>query len=427
MVKKIIIVLLALAFLGASWAAVSFWLQIQEFEPDVYFHVPEDKSFVYEPDDFSGYGFEEYIKDKIITERAKLITKKQNFIDMDLQEMKAFLYKEGEVFKTFDIQSKGREGSWWETPPGAYFVGGRVLRHFSSVARVWFPYGLQFYGNFFIHGWPYDSLGRALRPGPSGGCIRLLTPDAAILYEFAERGMPVLIFDEKTPQVLPALMPVNKETVFPDLSGRFVMVAALDTGEIILAKEIYSEIYTDVATRGMFALAASELVSMDKSIIARSWMTETVKEGIIVPGRRYGPKELIGLILGQASEEAVLVLSRFFSQEFFVSAMNTKAKAIGMRDTKFVDMTGASKENTTTLFDAARMVRYINDYRGFIFNISDQWSGKGSQEKEAVFKVAELKHKEVGRSIFIGITDSEDAKADLEKIIIWLNNELDLK
>jgi len=431
MVKyKIIIIFLVMVFLAACGAAFLFWQEIQEFEPDVYYYVPPEKSFVYQAEEMAGFGFEDYLQDKIKTETARLVEQKKDFIYINLKEMKMFLYKEGEVFETFTVQSKGREGSFWETAPGAYFIGDKVVNHFSTVSRVWMPYAIQFYGNFFIHGWPYYTGGRPLSTGPSGGCIRLLTADAIVVFNFAERGMPILIFEEKTSPPLPALMPIGENINLPDITGQSFIAADLTTGEIILSKEIHSEIYADVTARGMLALAVSEVISMERRIIARDWMIENVKEGIIVPGGSYRSQDLISFLLIRSSREAALVLSRFFTPDYFVAAMNTKARAIGMRNTNFIDVTGVSKNNTTTLFDSARMMRYIKDYRSFIFNFSDKWIGAGDNGKETIFKVFKAKLSEednVPRFIFIGIADSQNAEADLENIILWLRNDLGLK
>jgi lipoprotein-anchoring transpeptidase ErfK/SrfK len=69
----------------------------------------------------------------------------------------------------------------WETPTGSF----RPVR----LARIWhstlyhhapMPYSVFFDGNFAIHG-TYES-GRIGRP-VSHGCVRLLTHDAAILFD----------------------------------------------------------------------------------------------------------------------------------------------------------------------------------------------------------------------------------------------------
>lgn len=444
---KIISVFFIFAFLAVSATAFLFWFEIQKFEPDVYYYVPAEKSFVYGQEEIAKFGFEEYIQERITIERAKLIEKKKSFINLDLKKMQLTLYEEGKEFKKFPILGKGKEGSWWETPPGAYFVGEKAVDHFSTVVRVWMPYAIQFYGNFFIHGWPYYSGGRLLPAGPSGGCVRLNTSDSAVVFKFAERGMPVLVFEEKISPSLPALIPTVKKILLPDLKAENFLIADLDTGEILFNKEMESEIYAGSAVAGMLALTSSEIVDLERRIVARDWMiaeasphfpssstssSSTIAEGsgekIIVPGRSYQGQDLLFPLLSRFSKEAALVLSRFYTPEFFVAAMNVKAKAIGMHNTGFADITGDSEENTTTLYDVARMMRYIKEYRGFIFNVSRELRGPGENEKESIFAVFKMNTADdISRNIFVGIANSEDAEKDLEDIALWLNNNFGLK
>ena len=426
---KIISVFFIFAFLAVSTIAFLFWLEIQRFEPDVYYYVPAEKSFIYGQEEIAEFGFEEYIQERITTERAKLIEKKKSFIDLDLKKMQLTLYEEGKEFKKFPIIGKGKEGSWWETPPGAYFVGEKAVDHFSSVARAWMPYAVQFYGNFFIHGWPYYPGGRLLPAGPSGGCVRLNTSDSAVVFKFAERGMPVLVFEEKVSPSLPALIPTVKKILLPDLKAENFLIADLETGEILLNKEMESEIYAGSAVAGMMALTSSEIVNLERRIVARDWMiVEGSGEKIIVPGRSYQGQDLLSPLLSRFSKEAALVLSRFYTPEFFVAAMNVKAKAIGMHNTGFADITGVSKENTTTLYDVARMMRYIKEYRGFIFDVSRELRGPGENEKESIFAVFKMNTADdISRNIFVGIANSEDVEKDLENIAFWLNNNFGLK
>lgn len=430
---KITIVFLILVLFFISAGLWWLWLKIQKSEPEVYYYVPPERSFIYGEEELTEFGFEEYIQERITIEKTKLIERKKDFINLDLKEMKLTLYKEGEISETFPVQSKGREGSWWETAPGVYFVGDKVVKHFSTIAQVWMPYAVQFYGNFFIHGWPYDTAGRTLLPGPSGGCVRLRTKDAAVVFEFAERGMPVLVFDQKPVIPLPALLPSEVIVSPPNIKVQAFMVADLDTGEMLLTKEINSEIYSGPVIPGMLTLTASETINLGKRILARDWMIEGIGEQIIVPGRSYRAYDLLYPLLLQSSQEAALVLSRFFTPEYFVATMNAKAQAIGMNNTHFVDLTGISKENQTTLYDIARMMRYINDYRGFIFEISRELKGPAETDKETLFTVLKMNPDKISqdsnetRTIFIALANSLDIKEDFENILAWLNNNFGLK
>ncbi len=418
---QIILISLILALLFLSTTAFLLW-ERQNFEPELYYYVPPERSFIYESEEMAKFGFEEYIREKITTEKARLINDKKSFIYLDFRKMELTLYQEGEIFQVFPIESKGREGTWWETAPGAYFVGDKVVTHFSSIARVWIPYGIQFYGNFFIHGWPYDSWGRPLLPGPSGGCIRLKTEDAAVVFKFAERGMPVLVFEEKIAGPLPALIPPKDSISFPELSSENFMVADLDTGEILLSKEFDSEIHPGPLTSVMMALTGSEIINMERRITAKSWMIEDVEEKIILPERSYRALDLLEPLLLRSSKEAALVLSYFFTPEYFLAAMNVKAKAIGMNNTSFVDVTGASEKNITTLHDTAKMMKYIQQYRGFILEINREL--KDEKTGFAVFKMDSPEG--FSRSIFIALVNSDNIEKDMKNVILWLNNNLKL-
>jgi hypothetical protein len=111
----------------------------------------------------------------------------------DLSGMTLTLYDQGVATATYPILSKGRKGTPWETPGGVYQVLSKEKTHFSSLGHVFMPWSMQFYGNFFIHGWPYDADGNDVPRGYSGGCIRLSTPDAEQVYAFAERGTSVIV------------------------------------------------------------------------------------------------------------------------------------------------------------------------------------------------------------------------------------------
>ena len=58
---KIIFIFLILAFFSSSFLAFFFWLKIQSFEPNVYYYVPPEKSFIYDEEELK-YGIEKYLE-----------------------------------------------------------------------------------------------------------------------------------------------------------------------------------------------------------------------------------------------------------------------------------------------------------------------------------------------------------------------------
>ncbi len=424
--KKYIVIIIILLSVLAILAVAFFhlWKEITETSPyvNVYNYVPAEKSFIYQSEGLKEYGFEDYIEQKINTEKEKLTRDKRNFIDVNLQKMEINLYEEGEIIDTFPVISKGRDGSWWETAPGAYFVGDKVVTHFSSIAEAWMPYAVQFYGNFFIHGWPYDRAGRALAVGPSGGCLRMNTADAKKIFEFAERGMPVLVYEKKESSLLPALLPYNKEITPPSsIDADNFIIADLYTGEILLGKNVDSEIKAGIATDIMLALSVSEIVNLGKSIVARDWMFGEEREGIIIPNRSYTARQLVEILLTKSSTESVNVLARFFTVDYFAMTINAKARAIGMGNTKFDNIYRENENNITTLIDVAKMMRYIDQYRGFIFQIESTFNDTIS-ENQSIFTVYKIKDKENNpRLILIIVANSKNAEEDFTNITEWID------
>ncbi|MBI3273584.1 MAG: L,D-transpeptidase, partial [Candidatus Colwellbacteria bacterium] len=121
------------------------------------------------------------------------IPKEGQAILADLGEMTLKRYENGEVRVEYPILSKGKPGSLWETPTGSYQIKTKEENHYSTIGNVWMPWSMQFFGNFFIHGWPYYEGGSPVSPGFSGGCIRLSEKDAQELFNQVTRATPVFV------------------------------------------------------------------------------------------------------------------------------------------------------------------------------------------------------------------------------------------
>ena len=72
-----------------------------------------------------------------------IIPREDKFIAVDLVGMKVFLYEGGEEVDHFDVISKGKPGSHWETPTGLYDIMVKEDRHFSSIGHVYMPYSMH--------------------------------------------------------------------------------------------------------------------------------------------------------------------------------------------------------------------------------------------------------------------------------------------
>ena len=128
--------------------------------------------------------------------RDKFIEDKVTFLEANLSSMTMRYYEKGEVVKEVPIATKGREGSWWETPAGLYQISTKEKNHFSSFGRVDMPNSMQFQGNFFIHGPTFYPDGTPTPSSYSGGCIRLSMDDSKAIFDLVEQGTPLLVFED---------------------------------------------------------------------------------------------------------------------------------------------------------------------------------------------------------------------------------------
>ena len=82
------------------------------------------------------------------------------------------------------------------------------------------------------------------------------------------------------------------------------------------------------------------------------------------PGTVLTRDELLLLSLMSSENRAAASLGRTYpgGPDVFVAAMNAKAAALGMSDTRFVDPTGLSSSNVSTAHDLARLVAAAHEY-----------------------------------------------------------------
>src|SRR3989344_5692047 len=104
-----IVLLLVLIFITIS---LYFYLYLRVIDYTI--NLPKGdsltNSFVYGSwPEFQNADYFKQVKDNFIQSQA-------DFIEADLSSMKIRVYKAGALTQEFPILSKGKEGSWWETP-----------------------------------------------------------------------------------------------------------------------------------------------------------------------------------------------------------------------------------------------------------------------------------------------------------------------
>ncbi|MDI6734471.1 MAG: L,D-transpeptidase family protein [Patescibacteria group bacterium] len=401
-----------------------------------------------------GFG-EEVFQDL----KEELKNSNADFITANLGEMKLEIYADGKLQKEIKVLSKGKDGSWWETPTGRYSVIGKEVNHFSSIGQVWMPWSVQFYGNFFIHGWPQYSDGKLVSKEYSGGCIRLSTEDAKEVYDFTRRNTPVIVYDQEVrPVIFEKLKPLKNELSVLRISSEAAFVLDLETGNVLLNKNADEVLSIASLTKLMTAVVASELVYLERSIVMTPEMLlAKIQSFSFEIGKSYRAFDLLYPLLMQSSNGAASALSSFLGNNFFVRQMNEKTASLDMKQTNFVDSSGESAKNISTLKDLGKLAKYILEKRSFIFDISrgknypffgenvfkdiknynefydlpnliGVKNGETDAARQTILTIWQLRNNDgKSRKIMIGILSSLDRKKDVQNILDWLKDNFGLK
>lgn len=219
-----------------------------------------------------------------------------------------------------EIVSQGKPGSYYETIGGAYTSDYKEPLHFSSIGHVYMPYSIHIFGNYFIHGIPYYPNGEKVSSAYSGGCIRLIDSDMEVLYNFISTTTPIIITRGGDSDFIPIA------TIPPTLRS-------------------------EEMTKLMVATISLELLTQDNSIVN--------SDGIAMTTR----KQILPRLLNNNDTRVSTLYAHSLGEKTFIQAMNNKARALGMTNTIFTDVT---MPTLTTNEDYSRFMEYITTYKSYL-------------------------------------------------------------
>lgn len=307
------------------------------------------------------------------------------FIGANLDTMKLYLYEDGELIKEYDILSKGRPGTRWETPSGVYEILYKTPNHFSSIGEVWMPYSMQFFGNFFIHGWPYYDNGVDVSQGFSGGCVRMSTPDSKEIYEFADVGTAIYVYesydtseaedDEIETELISKIKEVQgielANIALPYTSAPSYLVADIESGQIYAEKNADSVRPIASITKLMTALIANDTIHYDRQIAVTGKAANSYGNlANFREGERLSITDIMYPMLLYSANDAAIAVGDYFGESYFQTLMNRQARALGMSNTSFVEPSGLSAENVSTAKDIFKLAQYIHQRKSFILDVT---------------------------------------------------------
>ncbi|MFI5205326.1 MAG: L,D-transpeptidase family protein [Candidatus Paceibacterales bacterium] len=297
--------------------------------------------------------------------KSEFIVQNSTFIEADLTQMKLRIYKNGSLQNELNILSKGKPGSWWETPAGLYKIESKNKNLFSGFGHVYMPWAMDFEGNFFIHGWPYYPDGTAVASTYSGGCIRLSTEDAKTIYDNVEVGTPVLVFENSSSS---DSYQYGKKV--PEVNALEYLAVDLQNNFVFTEKDPAKSIPIASITKLITGLVAAEYINLDKEITVAQSAIVTTSKPRLYPGQTISAFQLFYPLLTESSNEAAMALADSMGRSRFVNLMNQKAKSIGMTDSHFTDPAGMNADNVASPQDLFNLAKYLYNNRSFILKIS---------------------------------------------------------
>jgi serine-type D-Ala-D-Ala endopeptidase (penicillin-binding protein 7) len=145
------------------------------------------------------------------------------------------------------------------------------------------------------------------------------------------------------------------------------VVSPLNGGDLLFAKRADRQVPIASITKLMTAMVILDagqsldewitIVERDRPAPANAWSRLRI-------GSEARRGDLLRISLMSSENLATHVLARHYPGGFdaFVTAMNTKARTLGMTQTHFIDSTGLSSENTSTARDLVTLVRAAYEY-----------------------------------------------------------------
>jgi hypothetical protein len=370
-------------------------------------------------------------------------------IRADLGTMKLYLYEEGKIVNEFPILAKGKVGSYWETPGGEYKVLLKKANHFSSTGKVWLPYSMQFFGNYFIHGWPYFPDGTPVPQGFSGGCIRLSIEDMQKVYHWSDVGTYIYIHGGEEKNLASGNYYEKKLSPKLDLSASSYLVGDIDTGEVLAGQDLDKVLSATTLTKLVTAFVELGIVNQQNNAVVSSFdLSLAENQSKLSSGQKLLIAELVYPLIMESDNVAAEVVAAQIGRNYFISQMNETAKSLGLSSTVFVDPSGKSQENLSTARDIFRLGVNLKNYKEFLFNISEKkiyssdnfvWNGKNrfinedgfaggmSDENSALLVFNVPIEGTEGRNIAVVVLGSKDMEGDVSKILEYLKKDVYFK
>lgn len=146
-----------------------------------------------------------------------------------------------------------------------------------------------------------------------------------------------------------------------DLKSSVALVLDQDTNEVLFSKNPEAVLPIASITKLMTALIVTEAkLPLDEELTITQDDVDTEKHSSsrLRPGTTLTRGEMLHLALMSSENRAAHALGRSYpgGLDAFITAMNAKAKELGMTDTRYIEPTGLSSQNQSSARDLATLV-----------------------------------------------------------------------
>jgi D-alanyl-D-alanine carboxypeptidase len=156
-------------------------------------------------------------------------------------------------------------------------------------------------------------------------------------------------------------------------------------------------------TKLMTAVVANKLLDPKEVIrITDDMLLADGSSGGFVSGESFTVEDLVEAMLVVSSNDAASAVSIHYGEEKFINEMNKFAEELGMIDTTFVDPTGLSIQNLSTVEDLVRLTKYIFENEPGILKITRKPTDSIINIKTGTSRKLENINIFAGREDFIG-------------------------
>lgn len=165
---------------------------------------------------------------------------------------------------------------------------------------------------------------------------------------------------------LPHIEKTEGSTISPETTGRAVLMYELGSEKTLYEKNARERMPMASLTKIMTAIIALENKREDNRYVARGEHLVGEDSMGITPNESFTLEELLyGLMLNSGNDAAEVIAGNYpGGRDAFLKAMDSKAKALGLTDTKFSNPTGLQGDGVqhTTAYDLLVMTRYAVEH-----------------------------------------------------------------